>query len=47
MTGMTPTTRHRLTLLAEVLLVLAILALLAAIWLPALIGPHPNAPPMQ
>ena len=44
---MTPTAQRRLMLLAEALLVLAILALLTAIWLPAIIGPHPNAPPMQ
>ena len=34
--------QRRLTTAAEVVLVVAILALLAAIWLPAWIGAHPG-----
>ncbi len=33
-----------LVIAINVVLVAAILAIIAATWLPALIGPHPNAP---
>jgi hypothetical protein len=36
--------RRRLLRVAQIALVLAILGLLAAIWLPVWIGPHPGAP---
>jgi len=37
--------RKILLIIGEIALVLVILALLIAIWLPALIGAHPDNPP--
>lgn len=49
--SLTPPARStlgRLALIAiEILLVLAIIGLLLAIWLPAIIGANPDAAPMQ
>jgi len=44
---MTPKARRAWIIAADIFLVLCIIALLAAIWMPAFVGPHPNAPVLQ
>jgi hypothetical protein len=42
---MNPTLRKILLIAAEVALVLVILALIAANWIPVVVGAHPTRPP--